>query len=94
MIQGRVRPPLPFEWEPAMEVISLGVAVTALIAASTAAFWAGRLDGRLSNGLTESIVDIRKHIAAISKRFNELPCGSHTEQLKQIDETLERLRDN
>ena len=74
-----------------MEVISLGVAFTALIASCGAAFWAGRIDGRLNNGLSENIRNLREDIGKMFDRVDKLPCGAHVERLKHVEQSLDRL---
>jgi hypothetical protein len=74
-----------------MEMISLGAAIAALLAACGACFWAGRVDARLNNGLRESIKATRDDVGKIFARLDSLPCGAHHEQLRIIERGLERL---
>jgi hypothetical protein len=76
-----------------MEMISLGTSIAALLAACGACFWAGRVDARLNNGLSESIKATREDVGKIFARLDSLPCGAHHEQLRSIERSLERLAD-
>ena len=67
-----------------MEVISLGVAITALIGSCGAAFWAGRVDARLNNGLSETIKETRHDVRDIHQKLDDLPCKVNTERLNRL----------
>jgi len=73
-----------------MEVISLGFAFSAVIAACGAAFWAGRVDARVNNGLSTNIENIREDVGRIFSRLDDLPCDTHGVRLMAVEKQIER----
>ena len=71
-------------------MINLAVAVTALIASVGAAFWAGRVDARLNNGLSENVRNIRQDVGRIFQRLDSLACATHEEQIKHCETFIQR----
>ena|GEM_PF-4452300 len=77
-----------------MELINLSIAVTALVASCGAAFWAGRVDGRLNNGVSVHIKNTREDVRKIFDRMDNLPCKAYVERLRHIEQTVERIQDH
>jgi len=74
----------------AIEAISMTVAVTALLTSCGAAYWAGRVDARLNNGISQSVRDTREDVARIFGRLDQLGCTRQDERLKHCEEYIRR----
>jgi len=76
-----------------MEAISLGVAICALVASCGAAFWAGRLDARVNNGLQTKIQEVHNDVGRLFDKLDGVPCDRHDERMKHIEQTVKRLEE-